>query len=236
MPVDTLGGRRKDTGMSELEVFWGSGSQPSWRVLLALELKQVPYTSRLLSFSAGEHKTPEFLALNPRHKVPTIRLGDFALYESIAILCYLEKKYPTPPLFGTTPEETGLIWRWVAEYENYLEPILHRKVVVPFFFNRSDSEADSIREAIPQLHDELARWEQELAGSPWLVGSQISAADIALFPNMMALRRAMQKPAAAQFDLHLEPLDERYPSLARWIRQVEALPGYEKTYPPHWRQ
>lgn len=226
---------RKESPMSELEVYWGSGSQPSWRVLLALELKQVPYRSRLVSFSQGEHKTPEFLAMNPRHKVPTIKDGHFTLYESIAILCYLDKKYPTPPLFGSTPEETGLVWRWVAEYENYLEPILHQKVVVPFFFNRSDSEADSIREAIPKLHDELANWERALSHNRWLVGSHISAADIAVFPNMMALRRALQKPAAAQFDLNLEPLAERYPNLARWVSQIEALPGYEKTYPPHWR-
>ena len=61
--------------MSELEVFWGSGSQPSWRVLLALEVKGLPYKSHLISFSAGEHKTPEFLRMNPRHRVPVFIAG-----------------------------------------------------------------------------------------------------------------------------------------------------------------
>ena len=222
--------------MSNLEVFWGSGSQPSWRVLLALEFKQVPYVSHQVSFGEGKHKTPEFLAMNPRHKVPTIKDGAFTLYESTAIVCYLERKYPTPPLFGQSAQETGLIWRWVAEYEHYLEPILHRKIVVPFFFDRSEAEADSIREAAPQLHAELQNWERALSDSQWLVGQQFTAADLFVFPNLMALRRAMQKPAAQRFELGLEPLSQRYPNLARWVEQIEALPGYDRTFPPHWRQ
>ncbi len=54
--------------MAELEVFWDSGSPYVWRVLLALEVKQVPYTSRPIQFSKGEHKTPEFLAMNDRRR------------------------------------------------------------------------------------------------------------------------------------------------------------------------
>ena len=49
-----------------LEIYWGSGSGPSWRVLLALAIKNLPYESHLLSFSKGEHKTPEMLAWNAR--------------------------------------------------------------------------------------------------------------------------------------------------------------------------
>ena len=100
--------------MSELEVFWGSGSQPAWAVLLTLEVKRVPYTSRLLSFSAGEHKTPEFLRLNPRHKVPVLKDGEFVLNESQAIMAYLDRKFPEPPLFGRDAAETGLIWRAIC--------------------------------------------------------------------------------------------------------------------------
>lgn len=224
--------------MSKLEVYWGSGSQPSWRVLLALELKQVPYESKLLSFSQGEHKTPEFLAMNPRHKVPTIKQGSYTLYESMAILHYLDAKYPDPPLFGRTAEEKGLVARFVAEFENYLEPAMHQRVVRPLFFGKAKSEAEAaaLREAIPLLHEELARWEAALDDRQWFVGSAISAADIAAFPTFKALERAAQKPEAANFDLSVHPLAERYPALAKWVARIEALPGYDKTYPPHWRE
>ena len=56
-----------------LEVYWGSGSPFSWRVLLTLEVKQLPYQSKLLTFLKQEHKSPEYLALNPRGKVPTLK-------------------------------------------------------------------------------------------------------------------------------------------------------------------
>ena len=74
--------------------YWGSGSPPSWRVALALEHKTLPYESRLLSFSGGEHKSKEFLAVNPRGKVPAIVDDGFALWESSAIVEYLDQRYP----------------------------------------------------------------------------------------------------------------------------------------------
>jgi len=204
--------------------------------LLALAIKQVPYESHPVSFSAGEHKKPEFLALNPRHKVPVIQDGAFTLYESVAILAYLDRKYPEPALFGRSPEETGVIWRWALEFTHYLEPVLQDKIVSPIFFGKSAEKADSIRQAVPELHAELTRWEQALAHSPWLVGERISAADVTLFPSLMALRRAAQKPAAQPLELGVEPFSEKYPNLSRWAARIEALPGYDQTYPPHWRE
>jgi glutathione S-transferase len=83
--------------------------------MLALEVKGLAYESKLLEFSKDEHKTPSYLKLNPRGKVPTLKDGDFVIYESVAIMAYLDRKYPDPPLFGETPEETGLICRALAE-------------------------------------------------------------------------------------------------------------------------
>ena len=53
-----------------LELYWGSGSPFAWRVMLTLELKRLPYESKLLEFSKGDHKSAEYLKLNPRGKVP----------------------------------------------------------------------------------------------------------------------------------------------------------------------
>ena len=94
-----------------LELYWVSGSPFSWRVILTLEVKRVQYESKLLEFSKEEHRSPGYLKLNPRGKVPTLKDGVFTLYESLAIMAYLDRKYPDPSLFGRSPEETGLIWR-----------------------------------------------------------------------------------------------------------------------------
>jgi glutathione S-transferase len=55
-----------------LKFYCGSGSQPAWRVWLTLEHKGIPYELHTLSFDKKETRTPEFLAINPRGKVPTV--------------------------------------------------------------------------------------------------------------------------------------------------------------------
>ncbi len=221
--------------MSELEVFWGSGSQPAWSVLLTLEVKRVPYTSRLLSFSAGEHKTPEFLRLNPRHKVPVIRDGEFVLNESLAIVAYLERKFPEPPLFGRNAEETGLVWRAISEFQSYVQPPLLEHVVRPIYGGKVEENRARIEEQISGVHAELEKYELSLTTRPWLVGNAISAADLMIFPFFMSLMRAATRPAAEGLKLGMLPLTRVYPHLAAWVTRIEALPGYDKTYPPHWR-
>ncbi|MBI4490564.1 MAG: glutathione S-transferase family protein [Deltaproteobacteria bacterium] len=217
-----------------LEIYWGSGSPFAWRVVLTLEVKRLPYESRLLEFSKEDHKSPGYLRLNPRGKVPTLKDGDFVLYESLAIMAYLDRKYPDPPIFGTTPQETGLIWRAISETQSYLVAP-GAKVIVPIFFGKGLEKTDEIQAAAATIRDELKRIDAALAGSVWMVGSCISAADIGLFPLVQILLRAASKEAAKPLSLGFSPLGQTYPNIAAWVKRVEAIPGYERTYPPHWR-
>ncbi|HKY07538.1 MAG TPA: glutathione S-transferase family protein [Candidatus Binatia bacterium] len=217
-----------------IELYWGSGSPFAWRVMLALEVKKLPYESRLLTFSKSDHKTPEYLKLNPRGKVPTLKDGDFAIYESIAILAYLDRKHPDPPLFGNTPQETGLIWLAISECEAYLTPAAD-KIIHPIFFGKGLDKVDDIQQAAQTVRKELNSIDARLKQRRWLVGEQISAADIVVFPIIQLLLRAASKDAAVPFNLGLIPLAKDYPNLGEWARRIEALPGYERTYPPHWK-
>jgi glutathione S-transferase len=217
-----------------LEVYWGSGSPFAWRVLLTLEVKRLPYQSKLLMFSKGENKSPEYLALNPRGRVPTLKDGDFVLYESLAIMTYLDRAYPEPPIFGRTPQEAGRIWRLVSENISYLcDPI--QKVVAPLFAGDASEKESEIRAAATTVVSELAQLEAVLAKSSWQAGPAISAADIVVFPWIQSLLRAAAKDAAKPFDLGFLPFDVRYRHLAAWVKRVEAIPGYDRTYPPHWK-
>jgi len=218
-----------------IELYWGSGSPFAWRVMLTLEVKRLPYESKLLEFSKQEHKTPAYLQLNPRGKVPTLQEGDLVLYESIAIMAYLDRKYPTPPIFGTTAEQTGLIWRLVLECESYLLSA-GDKVVRPLFFGKGLENVNEIQTAAELIRRELKIVDERLADSNWLVGGEISAADIAIFPLVQLLLRAAGKEAARPLDLGLVPLSQTFPNIARWVRRIEELPNYQRTYPPHWRE
>src|SRR5215831_16134828 len=182
-----------------IELFWASGSPFSWRVLLALELKRLPYESHLLQFSKGDLATPAFVAMNPRKRVPVLRDGDDVVYESVAILAYLDRKYPEPPLFGRTAGEAGRIWRLCCEELAYLDEPAHA-YILPLYGNRADAEAAAVRAAVPVVQAELARLEAALGAQEWLAGDRISAADLAAFPIIKSLERASMKPQAEAFN------------------------------------
>ncbi len=218
-----------------IELYWGSGSPFAWRVMLTLEIKGLSYESKLLEFSKGENKAPAYLQLNPRGKVPTFKDGDFVLYESLAIMAYLDRRHPEPPLFGTTAEEAGLIWRAISECESYLIPA-GDKLIRPIFFAKGLDKVDEIEAAAQTIRQELKYLDESLSQSSWLVGERISAADVSVFPLMQILSRAASKEAARPLNLRLLPLAQTYPNIAAWVRRIEALPGYQRTYPPHWRE
>jgi glutathione S-transferase len=217
-----------------IDLYWGSGSPYSWRVLLALELKGVPYESHVLQFSKQEHKSPQMLRMNPRGRVPVLKDGDFVVLESLACLLYLDRKYPEAPLFGTTPEEAGTIMRVICEYQAYAENYV-TQIVSAVFLDTLDENMEEVTRAMQLVAGEARTIEGRLSKSDWLVGEQVSAADIVVFPSIMLLLRAMEKREAGELRSRFVPMDVTYPAIARWIKRVEALPGYDRTYPPHWR-
>ena len=217
-----------------IEVYWGSGSPYSWRVLLALEYKRLAYANHMLQFSKQEHKSPQMLALNFRGRVPVVKDGDYVVFESLAVLLYLDRKYPDPPLFGSSPEEAGVIMRVICEYQAYAEEHLNR--IVSAFLSRPQSvRPDELAESMHVVASEARSLEARLAKSDWVVGESFSAADIVIYPGLQILLRALGKPEARDFSSRFLPLEVNYPALSRWIARVEGLPGYERTYPPHWR-
>jgi glutathione S-transferase len=110
-----------------------------------------------------------------------------------------------------------------------------QKVVAPIFFGSVAEKKAEIREATAAVAGELPRLEEFVAKSHWLFGTSISAADISVFPWIQSLLRAAAKDEAKSLDLGFLPFDARYPRLADWAVRVEQIPGYERSYPPHWK-
>jgi glutathione S-transferase len=218
-----------------IEIFWASGSPYAWRALLALEIKKTLYTSRLIDFSKGQNRTPGYLSLNPRGKVPTLKDGDYVLSESLAIMAYLDRKYPEPMLFGRGAEETGRIWKAISDSAYYLEPAYARMVPLIFFGDAAKS-ADGIRAGATEAHREFQAIDQALGEREWLASDSLSAADIAVYPIIEVMLRAAGKEAAKSLGLGFLPVERHYPAIAAWRERTRAVPGYERTYPPHWRQ
>jgi glutathione S-transferase len=217
-----------------IHLWWGGGSPYSWRVMLALEHKRLAYESHLLQFSKQEHQSPQMLAMNPRGRLPVLKDGDYVVFESLAILYYLDLKYPEHPLFGRTPEEAGVIMRVINEFQAYTEADVGR-ITQAIFSGSLARERETITDAMHLAAREARTIELRLSKSDWIVGEAVSAADFVLYPWIRLLIRALERPEAHELSARFLPTEANYPALARWLLRVEALPGYERTYPPHWR-
>lgn len=214
-----------------IDFYAGSGSPYVWRVWLALEHKAIPYELHLLSFQAGDLSKPEFLAINPRHKVPAIVDDGFALYESPAIVRYLEDAYPDSgkSLFPGTATTRALTNRMIAETDAYVAPAIEHLVDEILFKPEAERSADAIAQARAALGEELTHFERDVAGD-YLASDAVSAADFSLYP-LLALARRMQAKFVSSLDLD----GIVGPKLGSWEKRIEALPYFAKTIPPHWR-
>lgn len=217
-----------------IEVFWGCGSPYSWRVLLALEIKGIPYQSRQLSFSGNDLRSESYRAINPRGLVPALKDGEFILYESLAILSYLDAKKPEPPLFGNNAAETGLVWRQIMECVYYLEPHMTSFAGTIFSGELPEKRGEAIKSR-KQVEQELNRLDALLAHNEYLAGKRISAADVATYPVVQLLTIAARRENSEAVSGKLLQVDMHFPALHAWCRRIEALPGFEKTNPPHWQ-
>ena len=211
-----------------LTFYYGSGSPYAWRVWLALEHKSIAYELKSVSFSAGDLAKPEFVALNPRKKVPTITDGEFSLYESAAILEYLEEQYSSARvLFPGSVRQRAVIRRLVREADEYLAHALERLVDQVLFTKQEKWNLQEIAAGRDAFLKELQAFEAYLHGD-WFAG-ELSAADFTLYPIVaLCLRMEKKKP-----DLNVG--NAIGTKIAAWMKRFEALPYYEKTYPPHWK-
>ena len=209
-----------------LTFYYGSGSPPAWRVWLALEHKGIAYDGVRLHFDRDEHKSAEFVKVNPRGKVPAIVHDGFALAESGAILEYLEEAWPDRPLLPKDLQARGRIRQLAREAGEYLNEAVNGLPRLAFGKPRDDA-AERLAAARAALAAELPRWEGYLAAD-WL-GDQLSLADLTAYPSMRILRRVGERMPQYGVD------DLIGPRTAAWMGRIESLPYYARTFPPHWK-
>jgi len=142
-----------------LKLYGGARSRASI-VQWYLEELGVPYEFILLDMQAGEHRQPEYLAINPMGKVPAIVDGDFQLWESGAILFYLAQKYGKMP---PSLEEQAKINQWI---------LFGNATLGPGIFVEASRERET-----PKL---LTPLNQILEKQPFLLGDELSVVDVAV--------------------------------------------------------
>ena len=217
-----------------IQVYTISGSPFGWRALLALAVKDVPHEIKVLETSKKEQKEDWYLKLNPLGTVPILVDGEDVVRDSIPILVYLDRKHPRVPFFGDTPIVSARIWEKIGDLENSVWPTLSA-ITRPILRQKLPDDLSDIREQVEESWACLEDINVHLSKSTYLCGDVISAADILLMPMVQVWLRAAQRDSQSDRPLGLSSLEGRCADLWQWSKSIEAIPGYDATYPNHWK-
>lgn len=158
------------------------------RVRIFLVEKNLKVPTELLSIVAGEHKKPEFLAVNPLGQIPALKLDDGdVITESLSICRFFEALNPDPPMFGKGPKGVAEVDMWVRRVElRLMVPVgmvwMHThpftaRVVVPQYTEFGESNR-------PRVIAAMRYFDESLAGRNWLAGKDYTIADITLLTTI----------------------------------------------------
>ncbi|NJM73550.1 MAG: glutathione S-transferase family protein [Scytonema sp. RU_4_4] len=172
--------------------------------LLGLEYERVP-----VALNKDEHKTEEFLKLNPFGQVPVLRDGDVVIRDAQAILVYLARRYGGEDWLPTEAEPMSKVMQWLSTAANEIQHGVAAARLHFFLFNaKIDLEL-----ALQKAHQTLQILDNHLSECSWLECNSPTIADVACFPYVAL---------APDGKIFLET----YPHVMAWIERIKQLPGY----------
>jgi glutathione S-transferase len=193
---------------------YGFGPARSLRALWALRELGADFEFVPVDPRAGEHRHPEFLALNPAGKIPVLVDGDSVIPESAAIVLYLAEKYPGKGLLPTDLKERAQVYRWVMFAMTELEQPLWRIAKHTFLLPDDKRLPQDVMLAREDFATMARVLERHMEGRQFIVGDRVTVADcvtayltdwanedhlIDNFPNLRAyLDRMYARSAAPQ--------------------------------------
>lgn len=201
-----------------MRLYWHPLSIVPRRVRIAFREKGVAYDEVEVDLPGGAHRRPDFRRLNPFAQVPVLEDGDLVIAESVAILEYLEERFPTPALLphdAAARAVTRQFMLWAGDYvapawEAWMSP----------WFKGVPADDPSVRKGRETLAAHLDVLEARLDGRTWLLGDY-SLADICYAPFVTVLDR-----------VRLGDLVTERPALRAWVERLRARPAVRDTAPP----
>jgi glutathione S-transferase len=209
--------------MSEVVVHGILGSPFVRAVRATLEEKGQPY--RVQAMKPGEHKSAAYVALHPFGRVPAIEHDGFKLYETQAILRYLDAVFPEPALQPKDPKAAARMNQIMGINDWYLFPevariIVFQRIVGPAIFGHTPDET-VIAQAAPKVPVCIGELNRLLGDNPFLAAEHVSLADLLLAPQLDYLFRTPEGRAAMQGT-----------GLESWLTRMNARPSMQATLPP----
>jgi len=196
---------------------WNHGSA-SLVAHMALEEAGVPYKLKFIDMDKGEHRTPDYLTLNPHGKVPALALdGGGVMYETNAIAMYIADRHPQSGLAPAVADPDRAVYtQWMFHLTNSIQP-LYLLFYYPERHTTNSGHLEEIKtKAMEQIGEAWDRVERGLAAKgPYMLGERFSAADL---PVVMLSNWQQAQP---------EMLTKR-PNLRRLAELVSARPAVRR--------
>ncbi len=197
-----------------LNHYWRSSS--SWRVRWALEIKGKSYSSRPINLLKNEQLTPAYLAKSPLGLVPTLTYQGQSLTGSIAIIEWLEERYPTPALLPSNPWDKAKVRELASIIYSDTQPVQNLRIMR----RHSSDPNQQQRWAYQAIEHGLTAFEQLLrsCSGSFCWGGQLTLADLCLIPQV--------------YNAHRFKVDMgKFPICERIYRTCLALPSCDRAAP-----
>ena len=172
-----------------IKLYGVSGSR-ALRSIWAIEEVGVDY-EHIPTHFANDSKAPEYLAINPNGRIPTLVDGDLTLFESMAINLYLAKTYGGA-LYPSDPAAEAQAIQWSVWAISEIEPIQMRIVIQKFFVPKDKQDPSVVEAAAAELERPLKVLDAHLADREYLLGDTFTIADLNLSGVMLLLKMAGQ--------------------------------------------
>ena len=195
---------------------WGrANSSNVMKVLWCADELRLPWERIDLAGAFGGTDTPEYRALNPNGVVPTVRDGDYVLWESNAIVRYLAAKYGAGTLWPNDPETRGVADAWMDWQQTELLTPLRTLFWTLVRTPPAERDPAVVERTRRQTADVLARLDQRLKVAPYVAGHSFTMGDI---PAGAMVRRWFG------FEIERPPL----PHLEAWFQRLQERPAYRE--------
>jgi len=180
--------------------------------------KGLQWETTWLDLPAGEHKKPEYLAINPVGKVPALIDEGVIVHDSTIVGEYLEDKYPRPPLLPHDPAMRARARAFEDYSDAYMAPSLY-KIVWQMRKPEPERDRAKIAEGEQEMLKHFVWLDRELGGRQYFAGGMLSLADISFVPHLHAYERAGYAIGA------------EFPNLRAWWERMKARPSFTASWP-----
>jgi glutathione S-transferase len=188
-------------------------------VRMVLTHKNVEFQFQDLETKIG---TPEHLALHPFSRVPIFEHDGFRVYETVAIITYIDDVFEGPRLLPASARDRARTMQWIGAvgsyyYDWFIYHIAHERIVFPELGIEPDEKVVAV--ALPEADNALSVLDRELGDrQAFLIGDQVTLADLAMLPMISTL--SLCKDGQTLLAAH--------PRTLQWRERMEALPSIKR--------